>query len=559
MGIEIYLLALVLVMAAFLAVLTFKLKQPLLVAYVLTGALLSAFHIIKPEQLEFLAILPEVGLAFLLFLVGMELDLQEFRKLGKNILLVTIGQILITTLLVGFLTKNPVIGLVTGFTSTILVVKILIEEKEVSSLHGKIAIGSLLVEDLLAVLVLMFLAVSTSGSLTPGALVSVMVKGVLLIYFSLVAGKKILPKIFDLSAKSSELLFLTAISWCLTFVSLSIFSGFSLAIGAFLAGVSLAQSVYRIQISGKIKPLRDFFIMIFFLDLGTGLSISGLGANMGLALGILFFAVVIKPLIFMLLLSLLRYRIHTAFQTGVFVSSISEFSLIVIVTASKYGILDTNLLSPLIFATVFSFVLSSFEINHRRKIYEILKNMLKKFERGKMGSSESISHIQSLNNHAVLIGCHRSGQIILKGLMSTYDNDLVVLDFNPDVIEDLRSSSVDCLYGDVSDPEVLENLNLPKAQIVISTVRDLHDNLVLLDFLEKVQSRAVILMTAEDLSEAIKLYEKGAHYVSLSMDLEGLNIARMIHEHVSEPNWFIVEKDKRLGEAKTRYAKVHSA
>src|SRR3989338_41739 len=146
---EIYLLSLVICLAAALALAGSRFKQPLLVSYVLAGAVLSAFHIIKPEQLYFLAILPEVGLAFLLFLVGMELDLREFRKLGKNVLLATTGQVVISTLALWFLTHNPVISFVAGFSSTILVIKILLEERELSSLHGKLAVGILLVEDLL--------------------------------------------------------------------------------------------------------------------------------------------------------------------------------------------------------------------------------------------------------------------------------------------------------------------------------------------------------------------------------------------------------------------------
>lgn len=558
MGTEIYLLTLVLAIASGLALLVSRFKQPLLVAYISAGALLSAFHLVKPEQLHFLAILPEVGLAFLLFLVGMELDLKEFRKLGKNVLIITFGQVLITTAIVVALTHNLIIAVGVGFTSTILVVKILLEEKELSSLHGRLAIGSLLVEDLLAVLLLMTMAVNGAGPISVGTLGLVFVKGFILIYAALIAGKKILPRVFSWCAQSGELLFLTAVGWCLIFVSFSIFCGFSLAIGAFLAGVSLAQSVYRIQISGKIKPLRDFFIMIFFLDLGTGLSLSGIGANLGFAIFILVFAIIVKPLIFLLLLSFLKYRIHTAFQTGVYISSISEFSLIVFVTASKMGLVDTNLLSPLIFATVFSFVFSSLEITHRRRLFNLLKTGLKKLERSTATENHFVGGAPVFSNHAVLIGCHRAGHIIQKSLISLFGNDFVVLDFNPEVVEELKNSSVSCVYGDVSDAEVLESLNLVKAQLVVSTVRDLKDNLALLDFLEKVQSRSIVIVTAEDVNESIKLYERGAHFVSLPTDLEGLSVSRLVHEHFQDKKWFNLEREKKLGEARSRYAKVYS-
>lgn len=557
MGQEIYLLTLVLALASGLALVVSRFKQPLLVAYILAGAVLSAFHLVKPEQLEFLAILPEVGLAFLLFLVGMELDLREFRKLGKNILILTLGQVVVTTLLVWLVTHVLVIALVTAFTSTILVVKILLEEKELSSLHGRLAIGSLLVEDLLAVLLLMGIAVVQTGELSFGSLAAVFIKGIVLIYIALIAGKKILPRIFTACADSGELLFLTAIGWCLFFVSFSIFWGFSLAIGAFLAGVSLAQSVYRIQISGKIKPLRDFFIMIFFLDLGTGLSISGVGANLSLALFLLVFAIFVKPLIFILILSFLKYRSHTSFQTGIYISSISEFSLIVMVMATKSQLISPQLLSPVIFATVASFIVSSLEITHRRQIYKYLGRFVKKLERSGIQTSPGGNRGLALQNHAVLVGCHRAGEIILKGLIPVYGEDIVILDFNPDVIEELKNGSVNYIYGDVSDPEVLESLGLNRADLIVSTIRDLRDNLFLLDYLEKIQSKAIVIVTAEEVGQAVKLYERGAHYVSLPTDLEGTSVTRVIHEHINDPKWFNQEREKRLGDVKSRYAKIH--
>ena len=163
-----------------------------------------------------------------------------------------------------------------------------------------------------------------------------------------------------------------------------------------------------------------------------------------------------------------------------------------------------------------------------------------------------------MQNHAVLIGCHRSGEIILKGLTSVYGNDIVVMDFNPDIIEILKNNSINYVYGDVSDPEVLENLNLEKAELIISTVRDLKDNFFLLDYIGSIKSKTILIVSAEDIEQSIKLYERGAHYVSLPMDLEGTNVNRMIHEHIRDPKWFVLEREKKLTEVKNRYAKIYS-
>lgn len=558
---EIYLLALIVCLAAGLGVIIKRFKQPLFVSYLAAGAFLSAFHIVRPEQLEFLAILPEVGLAFLLFLVGMELDLREFKSLGKNVLLATMGQVAITAVVVGSLgvlfdlplISALVVGLAISFSSTILVVKLLLEGKEFSSIYGKLSIGILLVEDLLAVIAMMLVSVfgSTASDFSPLALVVVGIKGILLFLLSLWVGKKILPKVFEFCAENSELLFLTSIAWCLLFVSLSAFLGFSLSIGAFLAGVSLAQSVYRIQISSRIKPLRDFFIMIFFLDLGTGLTLSGLSLMWPVAIAILLYAIILKPIIFFLLFTAFKFRAHSAFQTGILLSSVSEFSLILLTAASKQGIVPPNLISPFIFATVFSFVISSLLITHGRRIYSKLKKLLKKFEEKDTISLDSLVLEQKeFADHAILVGCHRSGEIILSTIAKNFGDNLIVLDFNPDVISKLRKEGISCLYGDISDVDILERLNLLSAKIVVSTVRDFSDNLILLDGLSKVKSKATVIMTAYDGKEALKLYDRGAHHVSLPLALEGANISHLIREYRDDFEKLAKERDKKVEDLK---------
>jgi len=555
---EIYLLALVVILASGLAFLAKKLHLPLLVAYLGAGAFLSALHIVKPEQLHFLAILPDIGLAFLLFLVGMELDLKEFRTLGKNVLLATIGQVLLTCLAVGMLllvggysvTSAVFVGLALSFSSTILVVKLLLEGRELTSIFGKLSIGILLVEDLLAVVALMFISVlANGGTLTFAPLLLVFLKGMVLMAISLEAGRRVLPRILTFSASSSELLILTAIAWCLLLVSISSLFGFSLAIGAFLAGVSLAQSVYRIQITSRIKPLRDFFIMIFFLDLGTGLSLSGLSSMWVAAVLFLFYAILFKPFIFFLLFTAFRFRAHSAFQTGILLSSVSEFSLILVASASKAGLVEAEFVSPLIFATVFSFVFSSLLITHGRGVYGRLKEALKFFEvKNTLGLELGEFSEGEFAGHAVLIGCHRSGQLVLPALVKQFGKKVLVLDFNPEVVTELRRQGQACLYGDVSDVEVVEKLNLKDVRLAVSTVRNFEDNLVLLEGMRQVRSKAAVLLTALDATEARELYRRGAHYVLLPLALEGANLAHLISAHDGEYDRLIAEKDLRVKE-----------
>ncbi len=555
---EIYLLALVICLTCGLAILMRRFAQPLVVSYILAGVLLTIFGLVGPEQLQPLKFLPEIGLAFLLFMVGMELDLNEFRTLGKNILIAGLGQIIVATILLFLLTGNLVVAIALSFSSTILVVKMLIEGRELSSLQGKLAMGVALLEDLVAVVFLIFLGLIASGQGFGFApIIIVLLKSAFLIWLALFTGKRVLPKIFNLTAENQELLFLTGVGWCLLFVSLAVVMGVSVAIGAFLAGVSLAQSVYRVQISARIKPLRDFFIMLFFIDLGTGISLSAINSSLSLLVIFVLFALLVKPIVYFIFLTWLRFRVHTSFKTAILLSSISEFSLISIYVAASSGLVGKDLGSIIVLSTVLSFIMSSFLITHGQKIYFKIKVILKKIERKKTFSIDFVPEGElEFKNHAVLIGCHRSGEIILKSLIKLYGENVLVLDFNPQVVERMKNNFVSCLYGDVSDPEIEEKLNLKQAKLVVSTVSDMTDNLSLLDHLEKVQSKAVVIITASDANEAIKLYERGAHHVSLPLTLEGAAISRLVSDHHDNWSGLVSEKETKLGDLKRE---VHSS
>jgi len=557
---EIYLLALVISLASILSILFRKLDQPLIVSYLLTGAILSLFHIVRPEQLAFLRFLPDIGLAFLLFLVGMELDLREFKQLGKHVIWASVTQVFVSSVLLFFVLINfglqapaaLVTAISLSFSSTILVVKLLLEHKQLSSLHGKLSVGILLLEDLLAILLLMFLAIVGEGKqFNLLALLAVIAKGAFLIWFSLFAGRKLLPALFKTTAENFELLVLTAIGWCLIFVSVSSLMGFSIGIGAFLAGISMAQSVYRGVISGKIKPLRDFFIMIFFIDLGIGLSFSQIKDFLPLSFFLLFYACVIKPVIFYFVFIWLRFRARTAFQSAIQLSSISEFALIILFLITKSGLINPNFASPLIFAAVFSFVFSSLLITYDRKIYHSFKPLLKKLERSKTFSIDFLPSPETqFSDHAVLVGVHHSGSIVLRSLQRFFENNLLAVDFNPDIISSLKDSGVSCVYGDIGDIDILDKLNLKEAKLVISTIRFLPDNLALLDSLEKIQSPAIVIVAAADSKDAVVLYERGAHHVSIPVNLEGTSISRLISDYHDNLRELRRDRERKLGELK---------
>lgn len=519
-------LAFSLTLACLFGLLVLRLKLPLVVAYLLAGVSLSLVSIFDPRSSVIFEILPEIGIAFVLFLIGMELDLREVRALGRPIIISALGQIVISTA-VGFVLagllgfsqiESILLGLGLSFSSTIVVIKMLLEKRDLLSLYGKLAVGILLVEDLVAILVLMMISVSGStlhlGFTQSLPLVALVAKGIGLFILTYFLAKFVLVKLFDYVAKSVELLFLTAITWCFAFTALSVLAGFSVVIGAFLAGVALASSPYHLQIQGKIKPLRDFFLTLFFIYLGLQANVADFLIAWPAIILFTGFAILVKPLIYLLLLGIFGFRKHTLFHTALNLSQVSEFSLVVLVVALQTGNISSLSLSVMAAVAVISIILSTIMIAYSRKIYSKVSGILPVFENAKFVHSLEMKLEDPLEDHVVVIGANRIGGPIIKFLKSE-NISFVVMDFNPHIVEDLREKQVRVIYGDVGDPEVVSNLRLESAKLIISTVMDLNDTEVLLEECKRKKVRAKIIVRAQDPDHAKSLEALGADYAIL--------------------------------------------
>jgi voltage-gated potassium channel Kch len=171
----------------------------------------------------------------------------------------------------------------------------------------------------------------------------------------------------------------------------------------------------------------------------------------------------------------------------------------------------------------------------------------------KKSVADSSGEAKELADHAILIGCHRSGEIILARMKKIFEENLIVVDFSPDVIDKLQKEGIPSLYGDMTDPEVYEQLNLKEAKIVVSTIRDIDDNLTLLDIMNQAGSKAAVIISAADNAEALKLYEKGAHHVSLPTDLEGASISNLVTDNGNHLRSLMADKKEKLEQVK----KIH--
>lgn len=536
-------ITIVLILATVLGMAAQALKQPSILGYIATGLIVGPLGLVALDNVEVIDAMAQFGIAFLLFLVGMEMNFRELRHLGRPIILVGVGQIVFTTVL-GFVIARLIgfgtvaagyLGVTLAFSSTIIVVKLLSEKRALESLHGKLIVGVLLAQDFVALGVLILLSgLSHAGpgleSLPIAALVNTFAKGTLLLLGAMAVGKWVMPRFLHRIAASQEMLFLASLAWGLgvaAFASLPQV-GLTIEIGSFLAGIALAEAVEHFQISSRVKSMRDFFVVMFFIVLGSKMVLSDLSA-IWLPVALLsLFVLVGNPLIVMLIMGALGYRSRTSFLAGVTVAQISEFSLVVAALAERVGHIDRSVVSIITAVGIVTITISSYMIIYSDGLYRLLKRGLKAFEFRK-GAAEAAEAPRGLKGHVVLVGCHRMGQNILESLEDMH-KEFMVVDFNPDVVRRLRKRGVPALYGDIADPDIQELSGIETARLVISTVPAADDSLKLLHGVRRLNPKAKMIMTAEREHDAVRLYEAGADYVLLPHFIGGLQVANLIRE-----------------------------
>ncbi len=535
-------LATILTLSSAIGFIMIKFKLPLVVAYLLAGVTLSIVSVFDPSSSIVLEILPEIGIAFVLFLIGMELDLREVKALGFPIITAALGQILISTFagyaLAGTLgftqSESLLIGLGLAFSSTVVVVKLLLEKRDLASLYGKLSIGILLVEDLVAIAVLMIISVQGSvfslGLQQSFPLIALVLKATGLFILTFVLSKYVLEKIFDAASRNIELLFLTAITWCFVFTSLAVFSGFSVVIGAFLAGVALASSPYHLQIQGKIKPLRDFFVTLFFVFLGSQAKIQDLLSAWPAVIFFTAYALLFKPLIYVLILGSFGFKKHTMFQTAMNLSQISEFSLVVLLVGVNSKLISPSVLSIMSAVAVLSIIVSAILITYSKRIYKVVEPLMRFFVRTNNVHFLETNTEEELEDHVIIIGAHRVGGPVVMYLQKQ-KIPFVVMDFNPHVIDQLRKKGINVIYGDVGDPEILDSLQLEKAKLIICSATEMTDNEMLLEECKRRKTRAVLVARALDHDHAKALKDLGADYVILPEQVSGDFLVSQLKNH----------------------------
>ncbi|OHB22885.1 MAG: hypothetical protein A2939_04145 [Parcubacteria group bacterium RIFCSPLOWO2_01_FULL_48_18] len=534
-------ITIVVVVATAFGMLARALKQPTLLGYIIAGLIIGPLGYLHFNNIEFLNAFAEIGIALLLFMVGLELNLKDIKHIGKAAVYAGVGQVVITFLigfgLMSLLEFSSIsalyVSLALTFSSTIVVVKLLSEKNDLESLYGKIVVGILLVQDIIAILALIFLSGSANTNILSGSLdtfLLTVLKGALVVAGVFLAGKKFFPFVLDKIGRSQEMLFIFSIAWGLGFATIMATEtvGYSLEMGGLLAGLALASSSEHFQIASRIRPLRDFFILIFFVVLGSKMILVNPAAIFAPALILSLFVLIIDPLIVIVILMFLGYRQRTSFLAGLTVAQVSEFSLILMLLGERLGHVSQDDVSLVTFISVITMIGSSYMVWHGNEIYKALEKKLKFLDFGR-GRAEHIGEVPELKNHVVLVGAHRTGSNILNALREL-EQRMVVVDFNPGVVSQLHKRGVPTIYGDITDTEIQERANLQKARLVISTVPDMFDASALLAYMKTRNPHACVIVTAETDWEGLKLYREGADYVLLPHFLGGQQLASLIRQ-----------------------------
>ena len=474
-------IAALLVIASVIGMIGVLLRQPLIVSFIVVGLVAgpSVLDLVHAEhEIELLS---ELGIAVLLFLVGLKLDVGLIRSLGTVSLISGAVQVTATTA-IGYLIamaaglgslESLYVGIGLAFSSTIIVVKMLSDKREIDALHGQLALGFLIVQDLvvvLAMITLSALGVGTGEEGSAGDAVWVLLAGFALLAFVIVFVRFIAEPLTDYMARVPELLICFAIALAAIFAAVSDIAGLGKEIGGLMAGVALASTRYREAIGSRLAPLRDFLLLFFFVSLGAEIDLRGLGASILPALALSAFVLIGKPIIVMSVARFMGFRKRTGFQAGVALAQISEFSLILAGLGLSLGHLSNDTLGLITLVGLITIAVSSYMISFSGALYTRLEPLLGIFERANPRREIDAEGKAAAEAHdVVLLGLGRYGTAIGLRLMRR-DVKVLGVDFNPAAVRRSRAHGMDVEYGDASDPEFVRHLPLDGVKWVVSTV-----------------------------------------------------------------------------------------
>ncbi len=546
-------LGLMIIIATVFAFIARLFKQPLIPAYVLTGVLLGPLVFGVLGDIDFMKTLSQLGIAFLLFVVGLDIDLKKLKEVGLVAIVGGIVQVLVI-FAIGFYVASALgfsnemallLGVAIAFSSTMIVVKLLSDMNSLDTLHGRIILGILLMQDFIAMLIIP-LFLEKVPSVSASIFIIIIIKILLMVLIALLCYMFLFPRLFRFAAMSKELLFLASITACFLFVILAMVLNVFVALGAFIVGITIGNLPYSVDVKGRIEPLKDFFATIFFVSLGAQLVFAGLGQFVELLLIFLALTLIVKPVVVFLILSVFGYSSQVSFLSAASLAQVSEFSLILVGSGLIYGNVSQEIFSLVVMLTIISMILTSYIMKHMHTLYALQSGFLVYFEKLAIGSRKKLEYgTKQGRKNIILIGSSRMGMIFTETLRKLHQN-LIVIDNNPEVIRNLIEKKISCSYGDATSRTVLDNLDLKNIKILISTIPSYEENQFILNYVKSINPNITMIVTANYIRDCFRLYDLGADYVIVPRIISGERISEILPNIVKSRKELVALRHQHL-------------
>lgn len=541
-------LALLIGIATLLGIVAEKTRQPKVMAYIIAGLLVGPVGLDLVAETEMTALLSELGLVFLLFLIGLEINIDEVKDvLRPTVGIAVIQMILVSALgftvssLLGFDTvTSAFIGVAVMFSSTALVVKLLTNLDEASTLPGRLDIGILLVQDVAVVLILALLTVETTN---PAQIALKLGEILLMISFigvaSLLSSKYLFSKVLKEISDNDLAFFTHGVAWAFIFISLSQFFNLSLEIGAFIAGIGLAQIPYSRELQERVRPLTDLFMAIFFLNFGIGITGGSLQAYLPEAVIASVVLIIGKFAIFFLTVDQFKFTPETSLKTAINMTQVSEFGLILASLAIAEGFIAQEVSGFISMVAILTMGCSAYLIRYKGTIQEKADDILRRFDEEEKSDIE----IQALENHAVIIGYDEIAKKVAETLEKEYD--ILIVDRNSNNTAELSRSDYEYIYGDLKHGEIREAARIGEAEFVVSLSpeKSVNDRI-----LEERGREATVIVKADSIEEAVDLYDMGADYVIVKNLLTGNRLSEYLELYLEDEELFEEEVEAELAQ-----------
>lgn len=543
-------LSLILLISLVISLILKLLKQPLIVGYIITGMIAGGYLVNSLEIKNIIKIFSELGVALMLFIVGLDLKFKIFKEIGKQSIMIAVLQE-IFTILIGFFIllllnfnylESLYLSIAISFSSTIIMIKLISDKGDLEKLYGKLAIGFLIIQDFITVILLIIFPLLPINNNINNISINFekLFSSIILILGLPLLGIYFLPKIENIINSSKEILFLFSITFLLIVSSLFKLLGLGLEVGALIAGVTMANLVSSSEISLKLKSLKEFFLIIFFIYLGFNLTIPQIKDLLlipGIAISL--FVIIGNPLILYILLKLMKINNKSSFMLGLTSAQISEFSFIFISLGNKLNHIESNLLSLIALVGLVTIFVSSYMVYYSEKLYNLIFRKILRIKE----KYEINEKILKEEFEILLIGCDRTGYSFLVDFEEKKEK-ILIIDYNYEKVKKLAENGYKVIYGDVSEIELLEEINLSRFPLIISTIPDFEINLIILKNYKKLNKKGIFICNSINFKESLTLYNKGADYVNMHHLLGGKNLSKLVKDsgYISE-NYETIKKE----------------